>query len=309
MAEVYPKDQPEFERLFASEDRCVEYLVSLRWPEGFRCPKCQSEGYWLTKRGLLCCSACQHQASVTAGTLFHRSKKPLRLWFRAIWNITSQKYGANALGTKRVLGLGSYRTAWEWLHKLRRAMVRPGREKLSGVVEIDETYWGGSREGKRGRGAEGKKLIVVAVEDLNPLSKKGIGRIRLGHVPDASAKSLHGFISENVEQGSLIRTDGWKGYRGLESLGYQREIVVEDKKDLLPLCHLVISLLKRWLVGTYQGAVAGDHLDYYLDEFTFRFNRRKSRSRGKLFMRLIEQAAACGPVTRNEIRGGSKPSD
>ena len=202
------------------------------------------------------------------GTLFHDTRKPLRLWFEAMWHITNQKYGANALGLQRILNLGSYNTAWRWLHKLRRAMVRPGRDNLSGTVEIDETYIGGKRSGKRGRGAENKALVVIAVEDKSDVSKsgKGIGRIRLQHIPDASAAVLDDFVRNNICKGSKLRTDGWSGYLPISNTEYEH--VVVGSKDLV-IAHLVASLLKRWLIGTYQGAVRPHHLNYYLDEFTW----------------------------------------
>jgi transposase-like protein len=214
-----------------------------------------------------------------------------------MWAVTSQKNGASAIGLQRVLGLGSYDTAWTWLHKLRRAMVRPGRDRLSGVVEVDETYWGREEENVRGRQMENKALIVVAAQE----DGEGIGRIRLRHIPDASAESLMPFIEEAIEPGSVVHTDGWVGYDPLKRKGYGHRITFvkgqkESASELLPRVHLVASLLKRWLLGTHQGAVSREHLDYYLDEFTFRFNRRNSRSRGKLFLRLAEQAVAVAPV-------------
>ena len=159
MEEDYPRNLLEFEDRFSTEARCIEYLRALRWPEGFICPHCGEKCAWRTNRGLLHCIQCGRQTSVTAGTILHSTRKPLRLWFHAMWHITGQKYGANALGLQRALNLGSYHTAWQWLQKLRRAMVRPGREKLSGLVEVDETYVGGKKPGKRGRGAEGKALV------------------------------------------------------------------------------------------------------------------------------------------------------
>lgn len=222
-----------------------------------------------------------------------------------MWSIASQKYGANALGIQRVLGLGSYHTAWEWLHKLRRAMVRPGREKLSGIVEVDETYVGGQKPGKRGRGAEGKALVMIAVEDKNEL---GFGRIRLGRVEDASSNSLTKFIADNVEVGSTVRTDGWKGYNDLIEKGYEHVVqreMGEVGEEMLPLAHRIASLMKRWMMGTYQGAVREQHIDYYLDEYTFRFNRRTSASRGKLFYRLVQQAILVDPVPASLIVGGT----
>jgi transposase-like protein len=302
--DLYPKMMLELEEQFSTEEACRDYLFQLRWPNGFVCPRCDHNEAWSTDRNLYHCSSCNLQTSVTAGTIFHRSKKPLRLWFRAIWHITSQKYGANALGLQRVMGFGSYNTAWDWLHKLRQAMVRPDRDKLSGVLVVDETYVGGRKTGKRGRGAEGKSLVMVAVEDKGMANKKGIGRIRLSRVKDASATSLISFIKKNVESGSTVRTDGWHSYSELPSSGYTH-IVERDNynvgDDPIYICHLVISLFKRWLLGTYQGAVSPKHLDYYLDEYTFRFNRRTSRSRGKLFYRLTQQAVIIGPVPRKQM--------
>ena len=304
MEEDYPRSLAEFEARFHTEAACLEYLTKLRWPEGFACPRCGGRDSWRTTRGLWDCRSCGGRTSVTAGTMFHRTRKPLVLWFRAMWHVTSQKYGANALGLQRVLGLGSYETAWQWLHKLRRAMVRPGRDQLSGCVQVDETYVGGrNKPGKRGRGAEGKTLVAVAVEDQGP---KKIGRIRLQPVPDASAESLGGFVKAMVAPGAMIATDDWSGYLPLPSLGYTRRIL---KPHDLVLPHLVASLFKRWLLGTYQGAVKPTHLAYYLDEFTFRFNRRTSRSRGKLFFRLVQQALVVDPVPGKELKALVPPGE
>jgi transposase-like protein/predicted RNA-binding Zn-ribbon protein involved in translation (DUF1610 family) len=293
--EDYPRTLFDFEKRFSSEWDCRDYLAILRWPDGFRCPRCGKDGVWRGTSGLYECAGCGLQTSVTAGTIFQDTKKPLRVWFRAIWHVTSQKYGANALGLQRVLGLGSYRTAWSWLHKLRRAMVRPGRDRLSGVIQVDESYIGGEKPGKRGRGAAGKSLVLIAAQ----VDGTRIGRVRLQRIPDASALSLETAVQQSVEPSSVVRTDGWQGYSQLGQLGYIHEVVRQGAdigRDLLPFCHKVAGLLKRWLLGTLHGAVSHEHLDYYLDEFTFRFNRRTSRSRGKLFYRLIQQAAAIEPV-------------
>lgn len=277
------------------EEECMEYIFHLRWPDGFVCPRCHAQKVWSTKRALLVCASCGYQVSVTAGTIFHHTRKPLTMWFRTMWWVTSRKTGASALELQRVLGLGSYHTAWTWLHKLRRAMVRPGRDRLSGRIEVDETYIGGEKQGKRGRGALGKSLVIIAAE------KNGnrIGRIRLRRVPDASAESLEGAVQQAAILGSVICTDGWKGYCRLNSIGYTHEVVrhTEEVGDsLLPHCHRVASLLKRWMMGTHQGAISHEHLDYYLDEYTFRFNRRTSNHRGKLFYRLVQQAVAIEPT-------------
>jgi transposase-like protein/Zn ribbon nucleic-acid-binding protein len=289
--ENYPRTLSEFDALFGSESACWEYLEKVRWPNGFVCPRCQGTKAWHRNRGLRICVSCGYEVSVTAGTVFENTHKPLILWFQTIWWVTSQKTGASALGLQRILGLGSYYTAWTWLHKLRRAMVRPGRERISGTVEVDECYVGGKKSGKRGRGAAGKALVVIVTE----VKGTRIGRIRLRRVIDASAESLEDAINQAVEPGSVVWTDGWNGYNGLDLLGYIHKMVRVEAvlgSSLLPHCHRVASLLKRWMLGTYQGAISHEHLDYYLDEYTFRFNRRTSRHRGKLFYRLVQQAVA-----------------
>jgi len=296
----------ELETRFGTEQACRDYLLKLRWPEGFVCPRCRGRSAWTTNRNLQVCAGCQYQASLTAGTIFQDTRKPLTMWFRAIWWVTAQKNGASALGLQRILGLGSYFTAWTWLHKLRRAMVRPGRDRLHGRVEVDETYIGGLEEGVRGRQTETKALVAVACEEEG----RAIGRIRLRRIRDASAGSLEAFVAEAIEPGSVVHTDGWEGYASLEMKGYTHRVTVlkrgqQSAAELLPRVHLVVSLLKRWLVGTHQGAVSLQHLDYYLDEFTFRFNRRKSRSRGKLFYRLLQQAVAVEPAPYKAVVGGT----
>ena len=302
--EEYPRTLAELETRFGTEQACRDYLLKLRWPEGFVCPRCRGRSAWTTNRNLLVCAGCQYQASLTARTIFQDTRKPLTMWFRAIWWVTAQKNGASALGLQRILGLGSYFTAWTWLHKLRRAMVRPGRDRLHGRVEVDETYIGGLEEGVRGRQTETKALVAVACEE----DGRAIGRIRLRRIRDASAASLEAFVAEAIEPGSVVHTDGWEGYASLEMKGYTHPVTVlkrsqRSASELLPRVHLVVSLLKRWLVGTHQGAVSLQHLDYYLDEFTFRFNRRKSRSRGKLFYRLLQQAVAVEPAPYKGGRG------
>jgi transposase-like protein len=303
--EDYPRTLAELEERFASEEACRDYLFQLRWPDGFRCPMCGQPKAWSTHRDLHHCSRCGFQTSVTAGTVFQDTQKPLRLWFRAIWHVTRQKYGASALGLQRVLGLGSYRTAWTWLHKLRRAMVRPGRDRLSGVMEVDEIFMGGERPGKRGRGAAGKTWVVVAAQ----IAGRGIGRIRMKGVSDASAQSLESAVWEAVEPGSTVWTDDGQGYSRWSAMGYSHEVVRQEAvvgEHPLPRVHRVAALVKRWLLGTHQGAVRPSHLDYYLDEYTFRFNRRTSRSRGKLFYRLVQQAVSVDPVLAKDLRGGTK---
>ena len=306
MADEFPRTVLDFEAKFATEAACRDYVFQLRWPEGFDCPRCHAKTAWAAQRNRWVCTRCRYQASVTAGTIFQDTRKPLRFWFRAMWYVTSQKNGASALGLQRVLGLGSYQTAWTLLHKLRRAMVRPGRDRLSGRVEVDETFLGGVSEGPRGRGSEGKALVVIAAQE----DGKGIGRIRLARIADASANSLRGFIKQAIAPGTILHTDGWDGYAGIADQGYGHEVSVlrgkgkEAAIELLPRVHLVASLVKRWLMGTHQGSVSFQHLDYYLDEFTFRFNRRKSGSRGKLFYRLMEQAAHADPQPYKNMVSG-----
>ena len=295
--EDYPRSLSELDARFSTEDACRDYLFQLRWPQGFVCPRCGPQKAWSVGTTRYECAGCGYQASVTAGTLFQDTHKPLTMWFRAVWWVTSQKNGASALGIQRVLGLGSYQTAWTWLHKLRRAMVRPGRDRLRGPVEVDEAYIGGPEPGTDGRGAVQKALVVIAAQE----DGKGIGRIRMRRVPDASGPSLLGFIGEVIEPGSIVHTDGWETYKTLPEMGYRHQISKlngrsEPAWELLPRVHLVVSHLKRWLLGTHQGAVSPVHLDYYLDEFTFRFNRRTSASRGKLFYRLLQNAVAADPT-------------
>jgi transposase-like protein len=305
--EEYPKTLLEFEEQFRAESACEEYLFRLRWPEGFKCPRCQHNEAWHTKRGLWHCSKCGHQTSVLSGTIFQDTSKPLRIWFRAIWHVVGQKNGVNALGLQKELGLGSYRTAWSWLHKLRCAMVRPGRERLSGTVEVDDGYIGAPAGGKRTPRLDKKAVVLVAAEK----DGKKIGRIRICQIPRARIEIINKIIPEIIEPGATIVTDGWSGYREISRLGYKHEVHTykeEGKANFLPGVNLVMSLLKRWLMGTHQGAVRRSHLDYYLDEFVFRFNRRTSQSRGKLFYRMIQQAAQVEPVTIRNISKRYKES-
>ena len=294
MTEDYPRTLLELEQRFGDEAKCRGYLFALRWAQGFICPVCGAGGLAI-RRDLWRCVRCGRETSVAAGTIFQDSKLPLVVWFRAMWQVAAQKNGVSALGLQRVLGLGNYKTAWALLHKLRRVMVRPGRDRLSGVVEVDEAYWGAEEAGVRGRQSVSKALIIVAAQ----ADGKGIGRIRLQHIPDTNRATVHGFIVQTIEPGSTVVSDGLQAYRELEGYVHDRQIQKHQPADaahLLPRVHRVISLLKRWLLGTHQGAIAHEYLQDYLDEFTFRFNRRKSASRGKLFYRLAQQAVQVSPV-------------
>ncbi|MCK4604814.1 MAG: IS1595 family transposase [Deltaproteobacteria bacterium] len=309
----YPRTLEEFFTFFPDDAACQHYLERLRWPEQFICPGCGgcSDSAWHSSRNLLLCPQCRRQISVTAGTIFESTRKPLRLWFHAMWQLTSQKYGTNALGLQRILGLGSYVTAWAWLHKLRRAMVRPDRDRLFGPVEVDESYVGGEEAGVHGRQTIKKAIVAIAVE----MKKHGFGRIRLRNIPSVSGNNLTSFVSDVVQPGAVVQTDGWKGYSQLQSLGFIHEItVLSDSPDpahvLMPGVHRVAALLKRWILGTLQGGISKKHLPYYLDEFTFRFNRRTSRARGLLFYRLISQAVQTEHTLTHELftenSGGAK---
>jgi len=286
----------EFEQRFATEGACRAYLARLRWPTGFCCPQCTTNGSWTTTRSLLMCRQCGYQASVTAGTIFHRTRIPLQDWFRALWWMTDHKNRLSASGLQRLLGLGSYRTAWLWLQKLQRAMVRPGLEQLEGRVEVDETYIDGVETKEASPHLGNKALVAIAAQ----VDRKGIGRIRLRRIPAASASPLITFVKHAVESGSVVITDGWEAYAGLKQEGFKHRPRVISAGErtasaLLPRVQRVASLLKRWLLRTHQGAISGEQLDSYLNEFTFLFNRRTSKYRGKLFHRLVAQVIAVEP--------------
>ena len=296
----------EFEQRFATEGACRAYLARLRWPTGFCCPQCTTSGSWTTTRCLLMCRRCGYQASVTAGTIFHRTRLPLQDWFRAMWWMTDQKHRPSALGLQRLLGLGSYRTAWLWLQKLRYAMVRPGWDRLGGQVEVDETYLGAVEAGAGRRHMRSKALVAIAAQ----IDGKGIGRIRLRRIPAASTSPLVAFVKHAVKPGSVVITDGWEAYAGLKQEGFKHRprVISGSSKTasaLLPRVRRVASLFKRWLLGTHQGALSRVQLDSYLDEFTFRFNRRTSRYRWKLFYRLVAQAVAVEPVPYSRLLAGT----
>ena len=292
----YPRTFQQLLAWFPDDSACLDYLAGLRWPDGFVCPACSSGRYWRTAKARWMCCDCGRQTSVTSGTIFHRTRTPLSTWFAAVWFITSQKNGVSALGLQRVLGFGSYETAWAWLHKLRRAMVRPDRDQLSGVVELDEVFIGNETRGKAG-GAKDNTAAMVAVEVL---PDRKLGRVRMEVSPLANSVALVEFAQATIAPGSTIRTDGARQLRVLSDLGYQHEYFVGLTSTLpahafLPGVHLVASLLKRWLTGTLHYAASQEHLDYYLDEYTFGFNRRTSRARGLLFYRLLQQAVGTDP--------------
>jgi hypothetical protein len=305
----YPRSWPEFLAFFPDEGACLRYLERVRWPDGFRCPMCGHSEAWRTKRGLWVCGACERQTSVTAGTILAGTRTPLVSWFMSIWQLTNQKHGMSAMGLQRLLGLRSYETAWAHMHKLRRAMVRPGREPLRGLVEIDEGYIGGEEAGVDGRKTAKKSLVICAVEVRLGGRREAAGRVRMSRIEAASRDAIEDFVGATVGPGARVRTDGLPSYGHLRDLGYEHEPIVISKTGLpasvsMPHVHRVFALLKRWLLGTYQGAVQAHQLDYYLDEFSFRFNRRHSRHRGMLFYRLLQEVVATEPIPLNQLLGG-----
>lgn len=285
----YPKTHAEFDELFATEASCLDYYRKLRWPEGIRCAKCGGSDGWPASRARWICKQCKRAQSVTTGTLLHRTRYPLKMWFRVMWQICEQKNGISALGLQRAMGFGSYHTAWEWLQRIRGVMVFPGRSRLTGEVEVDETFVGGVKHGVRGRGAAGKVLVLVAVE----VRGSKIGRARLQIISAATAATLLDAVEDLVAPASQVVTDGLASDAGLPGRGYTHPVSRPNTSEVgdhpLPKAHRVASLLKRWLLGTHQGGGSAKHLHAYLDAFVFRFNRRTSRSRGLLFRRLIEQ--------------------
>ena len=295
----YPETIQEFVDVFKTDKECYEYLVKLRWPKGFVCPKCNNTTHTNHKRYLTYrCSRCSKETTVTSGTVFHNRHLPIRTWFFAIWFTVSQKGGISALGLSRELGIKRQMTGWNLLKILRTSMSQTNREKLKGIVEIDEVFIGGVYRGKRGRGALGKAIVLVAVEDKG---KPKIGRVRMCIIEDATSTNLLKAIQSMVEEGSTIHTDEFRSYEMLSKHNYKHEAVKkEPSKDNTPLVHRVASLLKRWLLGTHQGGVHLNNLQSYLDEYVFRFNRRTSASRGKLFYRLIQEMLK----TRGKVTGG-----
>lgn len=302
----YPTSLSEFLDWFQTEAECWHYLVKVRWPNGFSCPRCGHGDAWLSARRLFVCAGCGKNTSAIAGTIFEGTRLPLLTWFRAIWFVSSQKDGISAKALQEALGIGSYKAAWTMLHKIRTAMRRTSPDLLSGEIEVDETFVGGPRPGKVGRGALNKQIVIIAVEKPTGHVQRGYGRMRTRVIPDCKRKTLEDFVTDTCEHGSVIYTDGLKEYKGLPKLGYEHHATAVSQTNdpahvALPAVHRVASLFKRWLLGTHQGGIAEQHLDAYLDEFVFRFNRRKSRRRGLLFYRLMCLAVEATPTTYERI--------
>lgn len=303
----YPVAWKQFLDWFHSETACRDYIEKLKWPNGFHCPRCESsEKPTKTSRNRLICKTCRHQTTVTSDTLFDKTRTELRVWFAAIWYVTSQKQGVSALGLQRVLGLGSYETAWTMLHRLRRAMVLSNRSQLKGNVEIDETYLSIKdivTQNQKHKSNTDKVLVGLAVEVSEP---KKFGRIRIQRLNSSKRSDIESFIIESVEPQAVIHTDGSLTYNNLKNIGYDHHRSVHEGSSVpahesMPGVHRVASLLQRWVLGTHHGAIKPKQLDYYLDEFVFRFNRRTSNSRGLLFYRLISQAVVSAPITYQDI--------
>ena len=321
--EHYPGSVGEFQAWFSTDADCLDYLEWMRWPSGFVCPGCGHEGGWRLGDGRFWCSGCSRRTSVTAGTIFDRPRTPLTVgtifdrprtpltvWFTTCWMFATQKDGVSALSLQRALEIGSYQTAWAMLHRLRSVLVRPGRDRLAGTVEVDETFIGGEEAGLPGRSRGKKTLTGIAVEVQEP---KGIGRCRMAILRDATAASLLPFVIDHVEPGARVITDGWQGYAGLGDHGYVRErrsqriAQARGEDPVLPAVHRVASLAKRWLLSTHQGSFDQAHLPSYLNEFVFCFNRRRSRSRGLVFYRVLELAVRHDPVRYRDIVAQPRP--
>lgn len=316
----YPGSLADVRGWFPDDAACLDYLDWLRWRDGFVCPNCESVISWRLRDGRHACGDCKRRVSPTAGTIYHRTRTPLTVWFEAAWLMTTPKNGTSALNLKRVLGLGSYQTTWAMLHRYRDVMVVPARDKLSGEVEVDETFIGGkNKPGKRGRGAAGKVMVAGAIERAP--AGRGFGRARLTVIPNAEAVTLRKFITDNIAPGSTVITDALSSYPAAMQTGEYEHNPINVKRsglkahELLPGVHRLFSLVKRWLEGTHQGAVDPDHLQSYLDEFIFRFNRRRAAERGLLFFRLLERTVEVGPITFRDLvavpaptgRKGTKP--
>jgi len=310
--EDFSKSEIEFDQRFSSVDACYWYLAKARWPDGFVCEKCENDSYWISAKHIYICRQCEHQHSLTAGTIMHRTRKPVTYWFKAMWWFTTRKSGVNAVNLKELLGLGSYNTAWTWLQKLRRCTIRRDRERLTGRVEVDEFYLGGQKSGKRGRGADGKTIVYIAVErDLkqHPVTLEEswqIGRVRMQVALDCSSYSLETFIDHNVAPGSTVATDNWTSYQSILDKNYTHEVIDPSSQrgpdSGLYGVHLIISLVKRLLRSTFQGRFEPKYLQNYLDEYVFRFNRRKSISIGKKFMRIVQHVMKSCKINNKDIQ-------
>lgn len=297
----YPADVAQMRAWFRTDAACLDYLDWLRWPTGFVCPRCQADTAGRDTADRYRCHGRRARISVTSGTIFDKTRIPLTVWFETIWLVTASKMGVSAAHLHRVLPISSYQTAWTMLAKLRQVMSPAGSSLLTGRVEVDETFIGGPRAGTTGRGARGKTLVAGAIE----ITDHGWGRARLAVIPDASAQTLRDFAHQTIAAGATVITDGWRSYPpALDQYSHQPINISATHRpahEALPAVHRLFALVKRFLEGTYQGAGSVEHLPEYLDEFVFRFNRRRSRHRGLVFFRLLQRAVTSQPVAYNDL--------
>ncbi len=294
----FPKTATEFEARFATEEDCRAYWIEARWGGEPACARCNSTRVWTIREGTTFeCADCGHQTSLTSGTLLEKTRKPFKMWFRAVFEISTRRTGISAKDLQRIMGFGSYKTAWSWLHKLRAAMVRPDREPLRPFVQADETLVGG-------KGSPHKELVLVAAE--------ANGRVRLAHADNNDAGTLKSFADSQIASDTHVVTDGLASYNSDSLAERPHQAIVQTKQerresDALQGCHWTTSLLKRWLLGTHAGAVRPKHLQAYLDEFAFRHNRRKTNGVGRIAARVIEQLVARGPLPMRKIIDENTP--
>lgn len=315
--EDFPKSGIEFDQRFNNIDACYDYLAQNRWPNGFIYDKCGHDDYWISSKYIYICTKCEHQYSLTAGTIIQRTKKHITYWFKAMWWFTIRKSGVRAVNLQELLGLGRYYTAWAWLQKLRRCTVRRDWGKLSHRVEVYEFVIGGKKTGKRGRGADGKTIVYVAVErHLKKNSQPSevywkMDRARLQVALGSSSYSIETFISHNVKIGSIVATDNWSSYQPILSTRYNHEVInPSDQKGPesgLYGAHLIASLVERLIRSTFQGCFESKYLQNYLDGYVFRFDRRKSKSIGKNFMRIVQQVVKSSKISNKEIKFDLNP--
>lgn len=295
--ENFPQTLDDFQKAFGTEEACAAYVRSKKWPDGFRCPECgHGVSHSIVSRRLEQCAKCRHQTSLTVGTIFQKTHKPLKLWFRVIFEFVSRKHGCNAMDLQRLFGLNR-RIAWMWLHKLRECMDNRDRQKLKGRVEVDETQVGAAEEGVFGRDRGTKKMLIAGAVELE--EPKGCGRARLAPIESAEQEPLQTFVSENVEEGSTVHTDGLKSYKGLDAVfPHDVDVIGKQSKRAIEFfapIHRVFSLFKRVIISTYQGSVSKKYAAAYCNEFCFRFNRRRSATRILLVQRVIEAAVTREP--------------
>jgi transposase-like protein len=295
----FPRTATEFEERFATEEDCRAYWIEARWGGKPACARCGSTYVWPIRNGTTFeCRDCDHQTSLTAGTVLEKTRKPLKMWFRAVFEISTRRTGISAMDLMRIMGFGSYKTAWTWLHKLRAALVRPEREPLGPFVEMDEALVGG-------KGGPHKELLVLVAAEAG-------GRVRLAHAATNDRVTLKRFADGQVATDARVTTDGLASYDA-DSLGSRpHEAKVQTKaerreSDAIQSCHWAVSLLKRWLLGTHAGAVAPKHLQAYLDEYAFRHNRRRTNGVGRVAARVIEQLVARRPLTMRSLIDDTRP--